>query len=571
MSGFSRVHEKIVIRSADESAVALLEKELSIPRALAQVLSARNLKTFDACKTFFRPEVTQFHDPFLFEQMERAVLRIAKAIAAKEKMVVYGDYDVDGITSTVLMMRILTALGAECSFFLPNRLTDGYGLSEEGIRNVADAGVTLIITVDCGISSVREIAIAACLGIDCIVTDHHDVHQELPDAYALLNPKIDGCGYPYRYLAGVGVALKLCQALAHHFNRGKELWEPYLDIVALGTAADIVPLSGENRVIASLGFAAMQNTVHKGLSALMSQQGLAGKKISTSQVVFQIAPCINAVGRLGRPDAGVKMLLSDDAAEAALYAGELRGANTERREIDRVVAEEAFRWVTDNTDAEKDVVIVAGSTSWHAGVIGIVASKMVERYYRPAILFSIGPDGYARGSGRSIPALDLLEALNKCADLLEGYGGHAAAAGMNIKTENIGAFRERFNAAVGSILTAEDFIPVVTADAEVPIPAITPKFFRIIQQMEPFGPGNMRPVFYSGNVAHRTVPRLLGNAHVKMSLAGDGIVMDAIAFNWGDRYRTIKEASKLSVAYTIDQNEWNGKTSLQMKVKGITI
>jgi len=571
MNSFSRVHEKIVIRSADEATVALLEKELSIPRALAQVLSARNLKTFEACKTFFRPDASQFHDPFLFEQMERVVSRIDKAIAAGEKIIVYGDYDVDGITSTVLMIRVLTALGANCTYFLPNRLTDGYGLSEEGIRKIADSGVTLIITVDCGISSVREIAIASCLGIDCIVTDHHDVHQELPQAFALINPKVPGCTYPYRFLAGVGVALKVCQALAKHYARGNELWEPYLDIVALGTAADIVPLSGENRVIASLGFTAMQNTVHLGLSALISQQGLTGKKISTSQVVFQIAPCINAVGRLGKPDAGVKMLLADDAAEAARYAEELRSANTERREIDRVVAEEAYEWVVKNTDIEKDVVVVAGSEAWHAGVIGIVASKMVERYNRPAILFSMSNDGYARGSGRSIPALDLLEALNKCADLLEGYGGHAAAAGMTIKTANIAAFRERLNTTVSSMLSPEDFIPVVVADAEVPIPAITPKFYRIIQQMEPFGPGNMRPVFYSGNVTHRTVPRLLGNAHVKMSLAGEGIVMDAIAFNWGDRYRPIKEASTLSVAYTIDQNEWNGKTSLQMKVKGITI
>ena len=571
MSGFTRPQEKIVVKDTDTATVDLLERELSVPRAIAKVLAARNLSTFDECRTFFRPDVSHFHDPFLFKTMQQVVERIASAIAKKEKIVVYGDYDVDGITATVLMIRVLRALGAECTHYLPNRLTDGYGLSEEGVRKIAESGTTLIITVDCGISASREIEIANCLGIDCIVTDHHELHQEVPPAYAVLDPKDPASGYPCRDLAGVGVALKVCQALARHFNHDTTLWEPYLDIVALGTAADIVPLTEENRVIAHMGFAAMMHTPHKGLQALIAQQGLGGKVISTSQVVFQIAPCINAVGRLGTPDAGVALLLTDDEQEAEELARLLRTTNGERRELDKAVAEEAHCWVEKNTDPENDNAIVAGSETWHAGVIGIVASKMVERYNRPAILFSIGTDGYARGSARSIPALNMLEALTECSDLLEGYGGHAAAAGMTIRTENIEAFRTRFNDVVGRKLAAEDFVPVVTADAEVPIPSITPKFFRIIQQMEPFGPGNMRPVFLSSDVRHKSAPRLLGNAHVKMALVGEGIVMDAIAFNAGDRYRKIKEASRLSVAYSIDQNEWNGKVSLQMKVKGISL
>ncbi|MBN1578583.1 MAG: single-stranded-DNA-specific exonuclease RecJ [Chitinispirillaceae bacterium] len=571
MSGFPPVRERIALRQADDAATARLAAELSIPSAVARVLSARNLVSFDECRAFFRPSIEQFNDPFLFSHMERAVIRIVKALDAREKIVVYGDYDVDGITATVIMLRVLRQLGAQCDYYLPNRLIEGYGLSEEGVRKIAQSGATLLITVDCGISSRDEVAVAACLGIDCIVTDHHEFHHEPPAAFAILDPKNPQCVYPYRYLAGVGVALKLCQALAIHLKRGEELWRPYLDLAALGTAADIVPMTRENRVIARLGFEQMTTTVNRGLRALMARQGLAGKPLSTSQVVFQLAPCINAVGRLGDPRAGAELLLTDDDSQARRFASQLRDANLERRELDRAVAEEAYAWFETNADPARDAGLVAGSENWHAGVIGIVASKIVERYHRPAILFAVGPGGYARGSGRSIPSLHLLEALNKCADLLEGYGGHAAAAGMTIKTGAIGPFRERFNEVVGAMTVPDDFIPVIMADAEAGIPALTPKFFRIIKQMEPFGPGNMRPVFLARDVRHRAAPRLVGSTHLKMSLLGDGIVMDAIGFNFGDRYREVKDASTLSVAYTIDRNEWNGKVSLQMKVKGIAL
>lgn len=571
MSAFSRVQERIELRRADDAVAERLAGELSVPAALARVLSARKLVTFDECKSFFRPSVEQFNDPFLFDHMERSVARIGRAIDAQERIVVYGDYDVDGITATVLMVRVLRRLGAHCSYYLPNRLREGYGLSEDGIRKAAGDGATLLITVDCGISSCREVAIASCLGIDCIVTDHHEVHHDLPEAFAVLDPKVPGCTFPYEFLAGVGVALKLCQALAVYRKAGEELWRPYLDLVALGTAADIVPLTGENRVIASLGFAQMSSSEHCGLRALIAQQGLTGKPLSTAPIVFQLAPCINAVGRLGDPQAGVELLLTDNDDEAVRLAAQLKAVNLERREIDTAVAQSAFKWVETHADPDRDAALVVGNENWHAGVIGIVASKMVERYYRPTILFAIGPDGYARGSGRSIPALHLLDALNHCSNLLEGYGGHAAAAGMTIKTASIKPFRERFNEVVREMVPPDAFTPVVLADAELPIPAITPKIYRVLKQMEPFGPGNMRPVFLARNVCNRTSPRLVGSSHLKMSLVGDGIVMDAIGFNFGDRLKEVREATSLSLAYTIDQNEWNGKTSLQMKVKGIEL
>ncbi len=571
MSGFSRVQERIRLRDANTATVERLAAELSVPEAVARILVVRHLDSYESCRAFFRPSVEQFNDPFLFKGMEPAVTRIGKAIDAGEKIVVYGDYDVDGITSTVLMVRVLRRLGAVCDYYLPNRLREGYGVSEDGVRKLAADGVTLMITVDCGIGSCGEVSIANCLGIDCIITDHHEVHGDLPDALALLDPKMPGCSYPFEYLAGVGVALKLCQGLARHRGSGEELWREYLDLVALGTAADIVPLTGENRLITSLGFAQMSSSVICGLRELIAQQGLSGKPLSTAPVVFQLAPCINAAGRLGDPAVGVELLLTENDDEAQRLAAQLKKVNLERREIDSAVAESAHRWVERNGDPQSDAGLVIGDESWHPGVIGIVASKMVERYYRPTVLFAIGPDGYARGSARSIPALHLLDALNHCSEFLEGYGGHAAAAGMTIKTAMIDPFRERFNEVVREMVAPDAFIPVVKADAELPIPGITPKIFRILKQMEPFGPGNMRPVFLSRNVTNRTSPRLAGASHLKMLLADEGISMDAIAFNFGDRLRAVRDAKRFSVAYTIDQNEWNGKTSLQMKVKGMEL
>lgn len=503
--------------------------------------------------------------------MEYCVKRISCAIEQKEKIIVYGDYDVDGITSTALMISVLRLLGADCDYFLPNRLTDGYGLSERGIRLAAQNGARLIITVDCGTTAFNEVEICRSLGIDIIITDHHEPKEQIPDSIAVLNPKLPQCKYPYKGLAGVGVALKLCQALAIFSGRGEELWRPCLDFVALGTAADIVPLTGENRIIAKLGFEILRDTSHKGLRELIAQQGLTGKKISTSQVVFQLAPCINAVGRLGDPGRGVELLLTDDQEVASRCAREMREANLERRAIDSSLAEEAFSWVMANCCPEEDFALVLGGETWHSGVIGIVASRMVEKFHRPAVLFSIGPDGMARGSGRSIPGLHLLDTLGQCADLLEGFGGHAAAAGVTMKSSNMESFRARFNEQVRLALKPEDLVPLVTADAEVKLSQLTPKFFRIVKDMEPFGPANMRPVLFCRDLKNKYPPRLVGSKHLKMVVSSEGIVMDAIGFNFGDRIDETRKADSVSLAFSLDENEWNGKTSLQMKLKGISL
>lgn len=563
--------ELILVRETDPDIISKLKRELNIPSGVAAILAGRNLTTFDQCKAFFRPDLSHFHDPFLFEHMKAAVCRIEDALNRKEKVIVYGDYDVDGISSTVLLVKVLRTLGADCSYVLPNRLTDGYGISVSGIQQIAALNANLIISVDCGITAVNETSLAKSLGIDMIITDHHEPQGELPDACAILNPKTYNSCYPDKNLAGVGVVLKLCQALAKHLGKDEQLWYPLLDIAALGTAADIVPLVGENRIITHYGFKLFNNTSHTGLKALIEIQGVSDKSISTSEVVFQLAPCINAGGRLGDPSRGVELLLTDDSEFAVKTARELREINQERRNLDNIVAQEAISWVEQNCDLRNEFSIVTGKENWHPGVIGIVASKIVDRFHRPAILFSIGQDGMARGSGRSISGLNLISVLSECQELLEGFGGHAAAAGMSIKRENIDTFRRKFDQVVHEKISEDDLIPKIIADVQINLSELNPKFFRIIDQMAPFGPGNMRPVLFCKNLKHKYTPRIVGQNHLKMMVTADGVSMDAIGFNLADRYDEICHTSTVNLAFSLDENKWDGRISLQMKVKGVSL
>jgi single-stranded-DNA-specific exonuclease len=571
MSALRGARERIAVRQLDAVVVKDLAAALAIPYTAAHILYGRNLTTPDACRAFFAPSLENLHDPGLFTDMGKAVARIVSALANREKIAVYGDYDVDGISGTALLVRALRTLGANVMYYCPHRLTEGYGVSMTGVEQIAAEGATLLITVDCGITANEEVAFAASRHIDCIVTDHHEPKDSLPPATALLDPKLKGCAYPDKNLAGVGVVMKLCQALGKRTGAGDTLWKPFLDLVALGTAADIVPLTGENRIITYFGFKRMHATENPGLSCLIELQGLTGKAFSTRDVVFQLAPCINAAGRIGDPRRGVELFLTDDKDIARAYAQELRTANLERRAIDNGVWTGACAWVEANCSSERDFAIVAGNTGWHAGVIGIVASKLVDRFHRPTVLFSMGPDGMARGSGRSIPAVPLLDTLSECADLLESYGGHSAAAGMNIKNASIGEFRKRFNETVRKRVSADDLVPQVTADAEVSLSSCSGKLFSLLKSMEPFGPGNMRPVLYCRNLTHRSAPRIVGDRHIKMSVSGDGLVMDAIAFNFGPRLDELRSAPQLSLAFSLDENEWNGRKSLQMNVKGIAL
>ncbi len=567
--GFPTPREVVGLKSVEPDHVQDLASQLNVSPLLATILAARGLRTFEQCRRYFRPDISHFHDPFLLKGMEKAVRRTVEAVQKGEKITIYGDYDVDGVTSTVLMVRVIRELGGTCDYYLPNRLIEGYGVSEEGIDSIAATGTNLIITVDCGITSIKPVERAKKHGIDIIVTDHHSPHENYPDALAVINPKI--CDYPDQDLAGVGVALKLCQALVMWMGRDEYIWLRHLDIVSLGTAADIVPLTNENRVIVKLGFEQIQKTQNIGLQHLLEAQDIAHRTISTREVVFAIAPCINAAGRLGDPSRGVKLLLTQNCSEAALYAKELLQANKERQALDKSVQSQAIKWVLENCDPCDDFALVAADQNWHVGVIGIAASKLVDRFYRPTFLFSIGRNGLAKGSGRSIPGVHLLDLLHKCSDCLESYGGHSAAAGASIRAENIDEFREKFRKAVRESFEPDHFYPRVMADAQVNIASLTPKFFGILKQMEPFGPGNMRPVLLCSELSHRFDPKIVGKNHLKMTVTGQGVVMDAIAFNFGDRFSEIRGADKFSLAFSLDQNDWQGKLRLQMKVKGIAV
>jgi single-stranded-DNA-specific exonuclease len=561
--------EKISVRDADMLAVAKLAKEINVPMAIAKVLVLRGLTTLDECTKFFKPALSHFHDPFLFRDMEKAVARIVKAIESHEMIIVYGDYDVDGITATVILLRSLRLLGGNVEYFCPNRLIEGYGMSEAGVQKTIQRGARLIITVDCGITAAKEVALARQAGIDVIITDHHEPKEGLPEPYAILNPKLPTSGYPEDGLAGVGIALKLCHALALRSGKGETFWTEYLDLAAVGTAADVVQLTGENRTIAFLGFEKLRQTKNPGLKALINAQGLSGKPLSTGEVGFQIAPCINAVGRIGDAGRGIELLLTDDEATAQRFAQELKSANMERRAIDAIMQKEAFAWVEEHCDSQRDFAIVIGRENWHCGVVGIVASKLVEKYHRPAILFAINAEGVARGSGRSVRGFHLHKALGQCGDLLESFGGHAAAAGMTIKEANLGSFRERFNEVVKSCLSLDDLVARVEADVQVALSDLTPKFFSLLKHMEPFGPGNWRPLFLCRALQNKYDPRIVGANHLKMTVASGAAKMDAVGFNLGHWLETVKKARMFSLVFSLEENVWNGKTSLQMKVKGV--
>ncbi len=570
---YIRPREVFVLRPSNTEKSKNLQEQLGISETLAQILVGRGLTEYEQCRQFFNPIVEDLLDPFLFGSMEIAVARVITAITNRELITIHGDYDVDGVTGTSVLVRILRKLGAHCDYYLPNRLIDGYGVSKSGIDKISLTGSTLIITVDCGITAVEETLYAREKGIDMLITDHHEPQKEIPDAVAVIDPKIKDEPYPDKNLAGVGVGFKLAQAVALRLNAPDDVWRDELDLVSIGTAADIVPLIGENRIIAKFGYDQLRETKNGGIEALKREQKIDGKKIGTADVVFKLAPSINAAGRLGEPRRGAKLFISDDSGEWQTFARELVKVNDDRRALDERVQREAVLWVTENIDFDNEYVIVAGDREWHPGVIGISASKMVEQFCRPAFLFSIDEDGNAKGSGRSIEGCDLVAALTECEDLLIKYGGHKMAAGASIRKENLSEFRIRFNEAVKKQLTKDQLVPIIKVDSEVRIPQLTPKFFNIIQRMEPFGPKNMRPPLLVRGATHKYAPRVVGKsgAHLKLTLVTDGVVIDGIAFGFGNRVGEIAAASSLTVAFSLTENEYRGKRTLQMSVKGIAI
>ncbi len=556
----------------DKSSVLALADSLNISNVLAELLIQRNVTNFFEAKKYFRPDLEDIHDPYLMADMEKAATRVIDAITNNEKICVYGDYDVDGTCSASLMYLFLKELGANVYVYIPQRLTEGYGLSIAGINQVKDDKVDLIISVDCGITAVEEIDYANNFGIDTIICDHHQPKEILPNAYAILDPLKPGCEYPFKYLSGAGVAFKLARAIAYRFGK-KDMVFKYLDLVALAGAADIVPLTDENRILVRAGIEQINKNPRPGIKSLIKIARMEPGNLSAGQIVFTIAPRINAVGRLGDANRAVELFNTDSYEEAERLARVLESENLERRKIDEVTFSHALEMVKEIEDFDTELGIVLHHDSWHPGVVGIVASRLVEKYYRPAIMLS-SIDGVAKGSARSIPGFDIYAAIEDCKDLVVQFGGHKAAAGLEIEVENIPEFKKRFNEVLKLNLKEDDVIPEIKIDSKISLCEITPKFVRVLDQFAPFGPGNMRPVFLAEDVKVVATPRIVGTNHFITTFCQNGgdKVYDAIGFNLGKFvYEVDKDIHLVDIVFTIEKVVREGRTYPQIRVKDVRI
>jgi single-stranded-DNA-specific exonuclease len=556
----------------DEFAVETLADSLNISETLARLLVQRDIKTFSDAKHFFRPTLDNLHDPFLMDGMEAATNRLIQALTENQLITIYGDYDVDGTCATAILYLFLKALDANVGFHIPKRLTEGYGISKQGIDYISERNTSLLVSVDCGITAIEETEYANQLGMDVIICDHHQPKEQLPDALAVLDPLKPNCNYPFKYLAGAGVAFKLIQGLAKRIGKNDIPLE-YLDLAALASAADIVSLTDENRIIASEGIRRINESPRPALAALIEVSRLHPGNLSSGQIVFTIAPRINAVGRLGDAERAVELLISNNKDDAKELASILESENHERRKIDVGTFDTATEIVENSFDLEKDKAIILHHAEWHPGVIGIVASRLVEKYYRPTIMLTT-IDGVAKGSARSISNFDIYDALQQCDDYLIQFGGHRAAAGLAIELDKLNDFKEKFNEIVHSSLKDDELIPEILIDSPLRFSEITPKFLKVLDQFSPYGPGNMRPVFISENVTLINTPRKVGNNqnHLLCSFRQEGSekIFDCIGFNMGDYYDIlINSTSDFNIVYTIDKSVRDERTFPQFRLKDI--
>jgi len=554
------------IKSVDEQKVLALATDLKVNPLISRMLVARNIESFEEARTFFRPEIAQLHDPWLMKGMDLAVNRILRAIEQKEKILVYGDYDVDGTSSAALLYQFLVKIcpRENLEFYIPHRYREGYGISKLGIDFARSNAFDLIISVDCGIKSVDLVIYARTLGIDFIVCDHHLPDAVLPPAIAILNPKQSGCAYPYKELCGCGVAFKLICALSGPLSIPMENCLVYLDLVAIAIAADIVPMTGENRVLCFWGLKKINENPNHGIRALMTLSSLAIPASITS-LVFTIAPRINAAGRMDDARKAVQMFVADGYEEALTYARLLHADNTDRRETDTLITEEALALIEADDQMRNRKSTVVYQSHWHKGVVGIVASRLIEKYYRPTIVLTRSGE-FASGSARSVPGFNLYEALHACREYLLGYGGHFAAAGMTLATQNIELFSQKFESVVSETIEPRFLIPELEIDAVVRFRDLDFQMFRIIQQMEPFGPENLKPVLIARNVLETGYSKLLKEKHLRVFFRQDDLVISGIAFNMADKWPLIQSGQPMDVAFTLDVNEWNGGRNLQLKI-----
>jgi len=553
----------------DDAESAALAAALNVHPTIARLLCLRGLADAEVADRFLNPSLDHLHDPFLLADMNRAVPRLERAVAQRERIAIHGDYDVDGITSTVILRRALEMLGGDVVHFLPERVRDGYGLQPAAIERLHADGVRLIVSVDCGIRAAEAARRARELGVDLIITDHHEPDGTLPDALAVINPKRPDCTYPEKYLAGVGVALKLVQALCD--RAGKNKWLPaFVKIAAIGTLADVVPLVGENRIIASHGLASLSRGPHAiGLRSLLDACGLTGKTIDSYHVGFMLAPRVNAAGRMSTPDIAARLLLATDEAlgeEARALAQQLCDENTRRQQEEADLVAHAKKAIETDPAVGAHNVLVVGGVGWHRGVIGIVASKLVDTYHKPSIVLSIDGD-LAHGSCRSIPDFNLLAALEHCSDLFVKFGGHKQAAGLTMEAGRLPEFRARINAYADHVIEPDQLRPRLRIDGPLSLRAITHDLVRGLDLLGPFGLANPRPVFHASGVEIVDGPRTIKERHLKMTLAQDGRRFRAIAWRAAERAEFLeKNRAAVNLAFSLDRNEYQGETYLELSV-----
>lgn len=561
-----------ISEAPDEKSVLALADSLNISNVLSALLIQRGIRNFFEAKTYFRPSLESLYDPFLMDGMQEASIRVINALTNNEKICVYGDYDVDGTCSAALMYLFLKELGADVETYIPNRLTEGYGISTSSMDYLKERGISLMISVDCGITAVEEIDYAKSLGIETIVCDHHKPKEQLPDAVAVLDPIKPGCNYPFKHLSGAGVTFKLARAVGSRFGQ-KEMALKYLDLVALAGAADIVPLVDENRILVKEGLDLINSNPRPGIAALIRSARMEPGNLTAGQIVFTIAPRVNAVGRLGDAHRAVELFTTDDPKKAAELAKVLEDENLQRRKIDEMTFSHAIQLVESTVNFEDDLGIVIHEENWHPGVIGIVASRLVEKFHRPTVLLTT-IDGVAKGSARSVPGFNIYEALQGCEDMLLQFGGHEAAAGIAIEIDKLDGFRKKFNSILRQNMTEGDILQEVHIDAKISFSEISPKFMRILDQFAPFGPQNMRPVFLSENVSIVYQPRIVGNNHIVTSFKqnGNDKIFDAIGFNLGHFAGSIdKDKNLVDIVYTIETINKDGKTFPQIRIKDMLV
>ena len=544
--------------------IIALHSSLKIHQALCKILVQRGYNTFEKAKSFFRPQLSDLHSPWLMKDMKPAVQRIEKAIAQNENILVFGDYDVDGTTSVACMYKFLKNHHTNVEFYIPHRYKEGYGISKAGIDFASDNNFTLIISLDCGIKSLELITYAKQVGIEFIVCDHHLPDDQLPPAVAILNPKQKDCPYPYKELCGCGVGFKLIQALCETWQLPDNYFLEFLDLVATAIAADIVPLTGENRTLAFYGLKKVNENPCIGIRALL-KLAAQEKEVHITNLVFIVAPRINAAGRMDDARKAVQLFIETDFGKAMEYAEMLHNDNTDRKEADFNITEEALLIIQNDATLVNKKTTVVYRDHWHKGVVGIVASRLIESYYRPTIVLTKSGDIVA-GSARSVPGFNLYEAIHACRESLLGYGGHFAAAGMTLLEENVQHFAQQFEEIVHQTIDPELLTPEIVIDAEIFLKDINLTFFSIVQQMEPYGPENMRPVFITHNVIETGFSKIVKEKHVRFVVKQNNVTLTGIGFNLAHKFHLIEKDKPFDIVYSLDINEWNGTQNLQLKV-----